>query len=242
MTTPGIPKVRKKIEVSSPCRRRWISLPHRLLRRGGSERLVLLLLLVIVIFSSCAYFPKNLVRRYKSGFLTMNDNADGSSSSLGTRDRGAGEIASAEAAATAGRGQGMNLLSAAAAGTQQIAGHDETDSVSSSTRSTSTANSGSGSGVVEMGSIMTKVQQPIPFFGRNDAASMREMASHLDHLLEEYGKDLVRVVQVYRLFVRIYVKVSVDGYCTCFSFVILVCVFFLGVRLSISFELPYITR
>lgn len=37
---------------------------------------------------------------------------------------------------------------------------------------------------------------PVPFFGRNDAASMREMASRLDHLLEEYKQDLVRVVQV----------------------------------------------
>lgn len=37
---------------------------------------------------------------------------------------------------------------------------------------------------------------PVPFFGRNDGASMREMASHLDHLLEKYKEDLVKVVQV----------------------------------------------
>lgn len=42
----------------------------------------------------------------------------------------------------------------------------------------------------------TGASGPIPFFGRNDPASMRKMASHLNHLLEEYKEDLVRVVQV----------------------------------------------
>lgn len=36
----------------------------------------------------------------------------------------------------------------------------------------------------------------VPFFGRNDRESALEMASHLDHLLEEYRQDLVRVVEV----------------------------------------------
>lgn len=43
---------------------------------------------------------------------------------------------------------------------------------------------------------VTPAAGPIPFFGRNDEASRREMVSHLDHLLEGYKQDLVRVVQV----------------------------------------------
>lgn len=36
----------------------------------------------------------------------------------------------------------------------------------------------------------------IPFFGNPDEHSTREVASHLNHRLEEYQEDLVRVVQV----------------------------------------------
>lgn len=201
--TDTLLKVQKKIESFSSSRRRWLSPTHRLCR-GRDGCAVLLLLVVTIISSSCALFL--LLRRYqRPGFSqvrpevleNMSDKVDATSSfaasHMGNRRRGAAESPASEAAAAAAsRGQGIDLLCAAAAGTQQRKCHGgETDSV----RSTRSSSSG-GCSVVEMGPMMTKVQQPVPFFGQNDATSMREMASHLDHLLEEYGKDLVRVVQV----------------------------------------------
>lgn len=43
-----------------------------------------------------------------------------------------------------------------------------------------------------------QIAKRIPFFGSQDADSTRQIASHLDHRIEEYKQDLVNVVQVCR--------------------------------------------
>lgn len=51
---------------------------------------------------------------------------------------------------------------------------------------------------VPSGGNQHRIAKRIPFFGSQDAASTRQMASHLDHRIEEYKQDLVKVVQVCR--------------------------------------------
>lgn len=100
--------------------------------------------------------------------------------------------------------QHQDRVSSSSSSASSACRHPHHTESAGSTSSTTGSSSSCGSGTQDVegvGPEVIKVQQqqrPVPFFaqGKDTADSRREMASHLDYLLEEYRKDLVKVVQV----------------------------------------------